>query len=627
MSAAANQTQGVKTLFVNWRMIRFQPGAYWLHFAFTQVVFALQVVPGLILKTIFDSLSGEAQAPALWLGTDPLAGLVGLYVLVEVVKLGASYGAEWYGWTFRLMVGNLVRSNVFASILRRRADQPLGIATGEVIHRMDDDVSEIGDFPTWLPDQVGKWVAAGIAVVIMARINLTITLVIFLPLAGVIVLTRLAWGKILTYATAAAEAGDKVSGFMGEAFDAVLSIKVADAESSVVGYLQVLNDRRMQMEMRYHLFRGLLDSINSSVVAFGIGAVLLLAGNAIAGGQFTVGDFSLFVSYLWFTTQVPSELGAFYGDYKTQQVSIERLLDLVRPEPAERLVDLHPIYERGDMPLPPAVKVPRNEPLQKLEVQDISYSHEAQIIIGDDGGEETDRQPPVESKGRGIANISFEVNRGEVVVITGRVGSGKSTLLKVLLGLLPFQSGEVRWNGEVIQDLNQFLRPPRAAYTAQTPRLFSDTLRENLLLGLREEDVDIHRAIHRSVMEEDIAGLERGLDTLVGPRGIRLSGGQAQRLAAARMFVREPDLLIFDDLSSALDVQTERTLWERLDEARQGRREITCLAVSHRRPALQRADRIIVMKDGRIEASGSLEILLRTSPEMQSLWKGEEQSG
>lgn len=627
MSAAANQTQGVKTLFVNWRMIRFQPGAYWLHSAFTLLVFALQVVPGLILKTIFDSLSGEAQAPTLWLGIDPLAGLVGLYVLVEVVKLGASYGAEWYGWTFRLMVGNLVRSNVFASILRRRADQPLGISTGEVIHRLDDDVGEIGDFPTWLPDQVGKWVAAGIAVVIMARINLTITLVIFLPLAGVIVLTRLAWGKILTYATAAAEAGDKVSGFMGEAFDAVLSIKVADAESSVANHLQGLNDRRMQMEMRYHLFRGLLDSINSSVVAFGIGVVLLLAGNAIAGGQFTVGDFSLFVSYLWFTTQVPAELGAFYGDYKTQQVSIERLLDLVRPEPAERLVDLHPIYERGDMPLPPAVKEPHNNTLQKLEARDISYSHEAQIIIDDAGEEEADGQPPVEPKGRGIKNISFEVNRGEVVVITGRVGSGKSTLLKVLLGLLPFQSGEMRWNGEVITELNHFLRPPRAAYTAQTPRLFSDTLRENLLLGLREGAVDIRGAIHRSVMEEDIAGLERGLDTLVGPRGIRLSGGQAQRLAAARMFAREPDLLIFDDLSSALDVQTERTLWERLDEARQGGREITCLAVSHRRPALQRADRIIVMKDGRIEASGSLEILLQTSPEMQSLWKGEEQSG
>src|SRR5262249_10817442 len=146
----------------------------------------------------------------------------------------------------------------------------------------------------------------------------------------------------------------------------------------------------------------------------------------------------------------------------------------------------------------------------------------------------------------------------------GRIGSGKTTLLRVLLGLLPKQAGELRWNGELIDDPNQILRPPRCAYTSQVPRLFSETLRQNILLGLPADKVDLLNAIHLSVMEPDVAALERGLDTLVGPRGVRLSGGQVQRAAAARMFVREPELLVFDDLSSALDVETERTLWERL---------------------------------------------------------------
>ena len=225
--------------------------------------------------------------------------------------------------------------------------------------------------------------------------------------------------------------------------------------------------------------------------------------------------------------------------------------------------------------------------------------------------------------GRGIVAVDLRVARGELVVVVGRVGAGKTTLLRALLGQLPAEAGTIRWNGQPVADPRAWLVPPRVAHTPQVPRLFSDSLRDNILLGLPERAVDLPGALRVAVLERDLATLPDGLDTAVGPRGVRLSGGQVQRAAAARMLVRAAELLVVDDLSSALDVGTERTLWARL----RARSDTAVLAVSHRRVALRQADRIVVLKDGRVEATGTLDDLLMRCEEMRLLWAEGEEGG
>ena len=212
---------------------------------------------------------------------------------------------------------------------------------------------------------------------------------------------------------------------------------------------------------------------------------------------------------------------------------------LLGDAPPAALVAPTPLHLRGPLP---AVPPPARSATDRLDLA---------------GGARADLSPPA-GAGAASTTVDLRLPRGTLTVVTGRVGAGKTTLLRTLLGLLPREAGEIRWNGQVVDDAAAFFVPPRAAYTAQVPRLFSETLKQNILLGLPDDPAALDAAVRGAVLEHDVQALEAGLETPVGTRGVKLSGGQVQRTAAARMLVRDAELLVIDDLSSALDVETER---------------------------------------------------------------------
>ncbi|MEZ4732612.1 MAG: ABC transporter ATP-binding protein [Caldilineaceae bacterium] len=600
-----------------WRLFIYRPwpqiisGCCWILFH------SWALWPGLLAKAFFDLLAGSAP-----FGIN-LPTLVVLVMVLALVRVGAVYLDIFVGNTTGMRVRGLVQRNLLMRVLERPGAKALPGSVGEALSTFRDDVKAMWG-AGWAFDVIAYTIFALGGLAILLWVDGRVTLLVFIPIVTVIGVAHVMGTRLQRVREQSRAATAQVTGALGEIFGAVQAIQVAGAEERVVAQVRRLGVERQAAMLRDQLLGLVLNAVFANTASLGAGLTMLAAASALRRGDFTVGDFALFATYLLQVTDMTGFLGWMVATYQQMSVAFRRGVALLQGAPPTALVAHHPVPVKEPLPpLPILVKKPTDQ-LTTLTVDGLTF-----------------RYPD----GSGIADISFCLPRGTLTVITGRIGAGKSTLLRTLLGLLPAQGGTIHWNGEQVDQPAAFLIPPRVTYLPQVPTLLSGTIRENILLGLPSDPEQLTHAIHTAALDQDLAAFPAGLDTVIGARGVRLSGGQIQRTAAARMLVRAlhgpVELLVIDDLSSALDVETEQQLWQRLfqltiddgywtlarDEHAGGQLSIdhcpsstTYLVVSHRPAVLARADQILVLAEGQLTAVGRLEALLQSCEEMRLLY-------
>ena len=575
-------------------MMRGQPWRYTLALVVWTLIWTMPVLVGVIIAFFFDQLEAGIDANTVTLVV--LATLAYAVARTAMIFVGMRNHASLL---FR--AAGIMRRNLLLRMYELPGAETLDETPGEVVSRFRDDVDHVIEPFDLTVDLIGALTAGTVAFAILFSIDPVMTLVISIPVIVVAVVANRTGGLVRRYRREARVATEAITGYLGETFSATQSIKVAGAEETMMRRFRTLNGVRKEMMVRDRTLTETMHAVFRNTINIGTGLILLLAAGRLgASGDagISIGQFALFVFLLEYVSDASYFIGVFIARAKQGSVSIERLITTLHGEPWSRLfreTDLH-----LDGPLPEVELVERTiDPFESLSVRGLTYHYPGSP--------------------NGIADVDLDISAGEFVVVTGKIGSGKTTLLRAVLGLLPAESGSIVWNDAAVDQPERAMIPPRSAYTPQVPKLFSMSLEDNLVLG---EDVSEHtldESIYIATMRHDIDLMPEGLETMVGPRGVRLSGGQVQRSAGARMLTRDPQLLVLDDVSSALDVETEQIMWTRLFNARSN---VAALVVSHRHAALARADRVIVMHEGRVVATGTAEELQETSPRFRAIWEG-----
>lgn len=321
------------------------------------------------------------------------------------------------------------------------------------------------------------------------------------------------------------------------------------------------------------------------IIAAGVTAVMLLAASEVASGLMSIGDLVAVNAFLLQMFMPLGFLGMIYTIVKNSAADMERMFVILNTEP-----------EIKDRPGATRLNVEPNTADVRFDL--VSFHYEAERPI--------------------LHDVSFEIPAGKKVAIVGPSGSGKSTLARLLYRFYDVSSGRITINGQDIRDVEQESLRDAIGIVPQDTVLFNDTLRYNIKYGrLDATDDEIERAAEMAYLKDFIASLPDGWDTVVGERGLKLSGGEKQRVAIARAILKNPEILIFDEATSSLDSGSENAILKAMREVSSAR---TTLTIAHRLSTIVDSDQIVVLEYGRVVERGTHRELLELNGHYAKLW-------
>jgi ATP-binding cassette subfamily B protein len=362
----------------------------------------------------------------------------------------------------------------------------------------------------------------------------------------------------------------------------VKSLGLADQE---VKRLNATTEKILRLELKKVRYLRSLSFIQGTFVNLLRTSILFLMLYLIFTQKITVGQFFSLLIYSFFIFGPLQDLGNIINTYRETEVSLENFRAILN-------------IPKDPKPLNP---VPVDD-LTMLEFRNVSFTHQ------------TASTPA-------LSDISFSVERGDTIAFVGPSGAGKTTLVKLLVGLYPPKQGEILYNGfsSTVIDLDRLRE--RVGFVTQDTQLFSGTIRENLLfVSPGATDIECLDVMHKAAADTLLARADRGLDTVIGEGGVKVSGGEKQRLSIARALLRKPHLLVFDEATSSLDSLTEEEISRTMRDVA-GDREVMTILIAHRLSTVMHADRIYVLERGRIVESGGHDELLDRKGLYYAMWR------
>ncbi len=507
------------------------------------------------------------SAPATFTLTIVVMGLFAfaLYAYVQSHRAWMNLKLEW-----------LFRQAAFDGITLKGPDFFNRFRTGDLVTRMTDDVAE--KLSWFACSGIFRFYEAMILVIFTIAMMISIDPVLTLLSVGPLPFLIIIFFKSSTLLEKRYDHLQvSISNFndvMESCFSGIRVVKAYVKEAIQKGKFKKAIEARREAEISAVKTGTIVDGLYMYIWQVGIIIVLLAGGYMVIKSNLSLGKMIAFIYYVIYLVFPMFDIGQFLVKSRQSAVSIGRLVELEK--------------------VAPMIKDEGNISIDKEFTGQIAFRNVDLSFFG--------------SSRKIIDNISFEIPKGKTIAIVGKIGSGKSWLINMIPRLVDPTSGSITLDG--IDLRNYRLKDLRSVigYVPQEPALFSDTIRNNILFGRNNiPDSLMEWAIDVAQLKGEIESFPKGLDTLIGTRGMSISGGQKQRLALARALVGKPKILILDDCTSALDSRTEAALWRRLEEVMPG---LTAIIITHRPDTLEHVDTIYVLDNGKIVESGSHQDLI-----------------